>query len=301
MTGPRLSRRSLLRTTGLAAGAAAALGTELWTPASATDHIRPLLTSYVEVNSYSIGNVAKYDLASGRPAFDIGLIFAANINYDGQQAYLYNNPQVQATLDAADAVIRPAQARGTKILLSVLGNHGGAGFANFPDYAAADAFAAQVADTVDTYGLDGVDLDDEWADYGANGTGAPNEFSFVYLTQALRRRMPDKIISLYYIGPSIEHLSYDGVRVGDQIDYAWNPYYGAWLIPDVPGLADAQLGAAAVNLTATPASTAASLAQRTFGHGYGVYTTYNLTDADTSAYLSTITRRLYGEPTVYTG
>ena len=53
-----------------------------------------------------------------------------------------------------------------KVLLSILGNHQGAGFANFTDYASADAFAADLEQVVKTYGLDGIDFDDEYAEYG---------------------------------------------------------------------------------------------------------------------------------------
>lgn len=299
MSVPHISRRRML----LGAGAAGLAATGLATSANAARPLAPptLMTGYVEVNSYSVGNVAKYELAGGGNVFDIGLIFAANINYDGQRAYLYNNPQVQAQLDAADVHIRPAQAKGIKILLSVLGNHQGAGFANFPDRAAAEAFADQLADVVNRYGLDGIDFDDEWSNYGANGTGQPNDFSFVYLLEALRSRLPDKLITLYYIGPSASRLSYGGVNAGDLLDYAWNPYYGTWGVPDVPGLGKPSLAPAAINIQGTSSSTAASLASRTVSQGFGVFNTYNLGSADASAYLSTVTRNLYGKATVYTG
>ncbi len=58
------------------------------------------------------------------------------------------------------------------------------------------------------YGLDGIDFDDEYAKYGTNGTGGPNSSSFVHLVTALRTNLPDKIISLYNIGPSASRLSY---------------------------------------------------------------------------------------------
>lgn len=303
MSVPHISRRRMLLGAGAAAIGATGAVTGLATAANAARPLASptLMTGYVEVNNYSVGNVAKYELTGGGNVFDIGLIFAANINYDGQRAYLYNNPQVQAQLDAADVHIRPAQAKGIKILLSVLGNHQGAGFANFPDRAAAEAFADQLAAVVTRYGLDGIDFDDEWSNYGANGTGQPNDFSFVYLLEALRSRIPDKLITLYFIGPSASRLSYGGVNAGDLLDYAWNPYYGTWGVPDVPGLGKPALAPAAINIQGTSSSTAASLAARTVSQGYGVFNTYNLGSSDASAYLSTVTRNLYGKATVYTG
>jgi hypothetical protein len=114
---PQVTRRRLLRNAGLAVavvGASSALaraGTA--TPAAAAAAATksgPITTAYVEVNNNSITNVGKYVLASnGANVFDIGIIFAANINYNGTSAYLYFNPQVQAVLDNAATQIAPNQ------------------------------------------------------------------------------------------------------------------------------------------------------------------------------------------------
>ncbi|MBE7174891.1 MAG: chitinase [Mucilaginibacter polytrichastri] len=262
----------------------------------------PVNVCYVEVNNYDIGNVGKYTLdGSGANVFDIGIIFAANINYDtnAQKAVLFFNPQVTSTLQNIGS-IRTLQNKGIKVLLSILGNHQGAGVSNFPNQAAANDFAAQCADAVNTYGLDGIDIDDEYANYGANGTGQPNESSFVYFITELRRLLPDKIISFYYIGPAISRQSYAGVTVGSKVDYAWNPYYSTYSAPNVPGLGNDRLGPAAVDITATSSATANSFASRTVSDGYGVYLCYNLTNNNTQSYLNGITQALYGENTVYT-
>jgi len=310
---PQVTRRRLLRNAGLAVAvvgvSSAVVRAEAATPAAAATGAAPaatksgpITTAYVEVNTDSITNVGKYVLASnGANVFDLAIIFAANIDYDGTNAYLSFNPQVQAVLDNAATQIAPLQAQGIKVLLSVLGNHQGAGFANFPDQQSATAFAAQLSSAVATYGLDGIDFDDEYADYGTNGTAQPNAWSFPYLVQALRNDLPSKVISMYFIGPSATTLSYGGIVVGDLLDYAWNPYYGSWGVPSVPGMTPAQLGPAAIDIQNTSASTAASLAQETVADGYGVYNTYNLSGTDASQYLSSITQPLYGSNTVYLG
>jgi Glycosyl hydrolases family 18 len=308
---PLFTRRSLLRNAGLAVAVAGA-SSAVVRAAAATRATRargaavtksgPISTAYVEVNNETFSNVGQYVLASnGANVFDIGIIFAANINYDGTNAQLYFNPQVQAVLDDAATQIAPLQAQGIKVLLSILGNHEGAGFANFPDQASAAAFASQLSSAVTTYGLDGIDFDDEYADYGTNGTAQPNAWSFPYLVQALRDDLPDSIISLYFIGPSSTTLSYDGIVVGDLIDYSWNPYYGSWGVPDVPGLSQAQLAPAAIDIQNTDSSTVTSLAQETVSDGYGVFNTYNLPNADASAAISAFTQALYGSDAVYLG
>ncbi|MER7182608.1 endo-beta-N-acetylglucosaminidase H [Streptomyces hyaluromycini] len=299
--------RSRIRTAALALSAmtALALGATATTGAAAAPAPAkqgPTSVAYVEVNSNSMLNVGKYTLANGGGnVFDVAVIFAANINYDtgAKAATLYFNANVQRVLDNAATQIRPLQQKGIKVVLSVLGNHQGAGFANFPSQQAASTFAKQLSDTVATYGLDGIDFDDEYADYGNNGTGQPNASSFVYLVSALRANMPDKIISLYNIGPAASRLSYGGVDVSSKFDYAWNPYYGTWQVPGI-ALPKSKLSPAAVEIGGTSQSTAAALARRTVSEGYGVYLTYNLDGADRSADVSAFTRELYGSDARYT-
>lgn len=292
------------RITALLAGAALLAGMTTGTSAASTAAPRktgPITVAYVEVNNNSMLNVGKYELAQGGGnVFDIGVIFAANINYDTatKSAYLYFNPNVRNVLDHVSTQVRPLQAKGIKVLLSILGNHQGAGFANFPSQQAAAAFAKQLSDAVTKYGLDGVDFDDEYAEYGNNGTGQPNAGSFVHLVTALRAAMPTKLISLYNIGPAASRLSYGGVDITSKFNYAWNPYYGTWGVPNI-ALPKSGLSPAAVQIAATSAGTAAGLAQRTVSEGYGVYLTYNLGAADSHTYISSFTKPLYGQDAVY--
>jgi hypothetical protein len=303
MSRPQLMRRRTLLSALAAGTAAAATGT---LPALAQDKrcrarkTGPVTVAYIEVNDHSMLSAGKYTLANGgAQVIDVAVIFAANINYDGTKAYLSCNENVQSVLDNVATQVRPLQQKGIKVLLSILGNHQGAGFANFPTQAAADAFAQELADAVNQYGLDGIDFDDEYAEYGNNGTGQPNDFSFVYLVQALRQKLPDKLITLYDIGPAADRLTYNGQSIANTFDYAWNPYYGTWGVPAGP-TSKSRLSPAAVSYTATSSSTAAGLAQRTVDEGYGVFLTYNLTESDTSSYMTAFTQKLYGSATVYT-
>ncbi|MGS2761554.1 endo-beta-N-acetylglucosaminidase H [Sinomicrobium sp. M5D2P9] len=264
----------------------------------------PLSVMYVEVNGSNILNAGSYSLKnSGAPFFDIAVIFAANINYDtaSERAVFHANENVQAVLDGRDTFVQPLQDRGIKVLLSILGNHQGAGIANFPDRAAARDFAEQLADVVYTYDLDGIDFDDEYSKYGENGTGQPNSSSFIMLLQELRELMPDKIISYYYIGPSTNYLEWNGNRAGDYVNYSWNAYYSTYSAPNVPGLSPARESAAAVNINQTSSSTANNYATSTVDNGYGVYLMYDMRQSDYTSYLSGISTRLYDEETELTG
>ncbi|MBB6128067.1 endo-beta-N-acetylglucosaminidase H [Mucilaginibacter lappiensis] len=255
---------------------------------------------YVEVNSNDIRNVGKYTLSTGQQLFDIAIIFAANINYNTntQKAELFFNPQVTNVLSNKATYIQTLQAKGIKVMLSILGNHQGAGISNFPSQQAAQDFAQLLSNAVTTYGLDGIDFDDEYADYGTNNTGQPNSSSFVYLVTALRQLMPNKLISFYFYGPAASRLSYNGVTVGSKVNYSWNAIYGSYSVPNVPGLAKSNLGPAAIDIQSTSSSTAASLATQTVNNSYGIYLYYNLPNTDVHTYLTSVSNALYGKATV---
>ncbi|MFC9694644.1 endo-beta-N-acetylglucosaminidase H [Kribbella sp. NPDC056951] len=295
-----MRRRTLL--TAIAAGTAvAATGTATATAACRAVK-KPTTVAYIEVNDHSMLSAGKYKLANdGRQVIDIAVIFAANINYNTttKKAYLHFNTQVTNVLNNVATQVRPLQAKGIKVTLSILGNHEGAGFANFPNKAAAEAFAQELADAVARYGLDGIDFDDEYVEYGKNGTGQPNADSFIWLVQALRAKMPaGKLITLYDIGPASDRLKSGEVDIHSTFDYAWQPYYGTWGADKE--FDKSKYSPAAVSYTATSQATAASLAGRTVSEGYGVFLTYNLTEANTASYMSAFTQKLYGKNTVYT-
>lgn len=300
------SRRTILRgaaATFAAGGSIALTSGVAWAhPHRPSRGSRIASVAYIEVNSNSILNVGNYVLSDDSPAFDYVMIFAANINYDGTRAYLHMNENVQRVLDNAETTIRPLQAKGIKVILSVLGNHDGAGFANFPSIKAADNFAKQVTRVVHRYGLDGVDLDDEWAEYGKNNTPEPNEFSFMAMTASLRKRLPNKMITFYYIGESAERAEWDGHMVGDYVDYAWNPYYNQYNVFKVPGIEPHRYGAAAIDLSSSVSLGGISkTAEMTVNDGFGAYVTYQLLPGDHADQVSAFTKHLYGSDATYTG
>ncbi|MGR3855111.1 endo-beta-N-acetylglucosaminidase H [Chryseobacterium indologenes] len=266
--------------------------------------LSPTGICYVEVNNNNLLNAGAYKLqTSNSYLFNVVNIFAANINYDTSRgrAYLYSNNNVTKVLTNADTYIKPLQQKGMKVVLTILGNHQGAGICNFPTREAAKDFALQLANTVNTYGLDGIDFDDEYSEYGNNGTGQPNDSSFVMLVQELRALLPNKIISFYYYGPAASRLSWNGARVGDNVNYSWNAMYGTFSAPNVPPLTKAQISPAAVWMGNTSNSTTTSLATQTKNGGYGVFMWYDLHGTNETSQLSAGTQTLYGEPTVLSG
>ncbi|WP_370901018.1 endo-beta-N-acetylglucosaminidase H [Chryseobacterium gossypii] len=266
--------------------------------------LNPLGVCYVEVNSNNILNVGSYTLQnSHKQLFDVAIIFAANINYDvsKNRAYVSNNNNVTKVLNDVNTYVKPLQQKGIKVLLDILGNHQGAGICNFPNQQAARDFALQIAHTVYTYGLDGVDLDDEYAGYGNNGTGLPNDSSFVMLLQELKAAMPDKLITFYYYGEAISRQTYNGDKAGNYINYSWNAMYSTYSVPNVPPLNKTKLSPAATWIGNTPTSTLANLATNTKNDAYGVFMWYDLKGNNVANYLSTASNILYNENTQLSG
>lgn len=272
--------------------------------AKASSLKNPVSIMYVEVNDNQMSNVGAYTLPNGNPLIDIAMIFAANINYDKpkKKAVLSLNSQVRSTLNNKATTIKPLQNKGIKVLLSILGNHQGVGIANFTTKAKAKDFALQVARVVKNNGLDGVDLDDEFAKYGTNGQPMPHPNSFIWLLQELRAAMPGKLITYYKIGPSANQLTSQGKNAGQFLNYAYNPYYGTYNNNiGVPGLGKRKLGAAAVNVQQTSLSLATNMAMRTKTDGYGAFIMYNLDGTNRTNYLNSISQKLYGKRTKLTG
>lgn len=157
-----------------------------------------------------------------RPLFDMTVIFSANMNYDEGAAgpVLFYNEDVKKILDNRDVFVKPLQDKGIKVLLSVLPNHQGIGFSNMDitgDRSMIKNFAKEIYDAIQKYGLDGVMLDDEYANYPggpeAEQPGRPmiQMGSYHFLVKELRDLMPvvegqawkdrHNLLTLYNIGP----------------------------------------------------------------------------------------------------
>lgn len=189
---------------------------------------------YIEVNDENILNAGEYTMAgSGKPFFDVVNIFAANINYNSEtkRAYINCNENVSHILKNADQYIRPLQAKGIKVVLTILGNHDEAGVSNLSPEAAAD-FAREIKSYMDVYGLDGIDFDDEYSKYNTSnpspGFEVPSRSAAARLVYECRKIMPDKIVSFYDFGNYVAGGTVEKIPVGELLDYAYYGLYGTW-------------------------------------------------------------------------
>jgi len=176
-------------------------------------------------------DVACYLLADGSPAIDVVCIFAGNYasselpylranNNDPPTTNPFND-DIQQALD--DGSVKALQDKGITVLMTVLNGQQPVGWSEFTSEADTSAFAAYLkTEVVDKYGLDGIDIDDEYS------TGTPNDNSLVMVTAIMQQLMPDKIISkalwadLQCFGPT-----YNGKTLADTLSYGWEMSYGA--------------------------------------------------------------------------
>lgn len=180
---------------------------------------------FVEVNDENILNMGEYTMKdSKKPFFDVVSIFAANINVDNEtgRVHIFCNDQVSFLLKNADKFIRPLQAKGIKVNLSILGNHDEAGMGNLSQAAAAD-FAKELKAYMDIYGLDGVDFDDEYTNYSDNpspGFEKRSRENYCRLIYECRKVMPDKLLGIYeYTLIDSPTGTVEGKSAGELVDY----------------------------------------------------------------------------------
>lgn len=254
----------------------------------------PFTTAYVEVNSNSFHNPGCYTYGSpAKQVFSFSVIFAANINADANgKPVLYFNPQVQSTLSSGNVAY--LRSLGIKVLLDVLGNHENAGWGCFTTYAAADSFAIQCANAVTTYGLDGIDIDDEYS------TCTTNASSLVLAVTALRTRLGTSKYITKALFNDIQYFSatYMGKKAGDILDYGWEMTYGATnyasrLQPYVnAGMAKTKLSIG-VDIGGSDQTTASTFVKN---NGYAGIMTYNISTTSQTN-LSKVTNVLFTKPT----
>lgn len=276
---------------------------------------------YIEVNDANPLNAGSYTLAdSGRPIFDIAILFAANINYDAAKGLptLHFNENVTHILNNKNKYIKPLQDKGIKVTLSVLGNWAGIGFSNMTDVQITH-FVQLCKDAVSQYGLDGLDFDDEYADYGKDGLPTKNRTSYAKMLVEMRKAMPGKLLTLYYCSTgkgtgndfgSLHGMKdeVNGQKVGEMIDYSYWPFYSDYFSilnesTCIAGLTKKQWGPAPINIDANSpnANVAKGNAQKMVDEGFGVNLVYNLRANDYSSYLTGLSQIFYREATVRSG
>lgn len=266
---------------------------------SATFRKSPIAMVYIEVNDTNPLNAGSYKLSNGTSFFDIACIFAANIRGVNGQPVLYFNENVSAIMANPDKYIRPLQDKGIKVTMSILGDHTGLGVANMTN-AQADNFAQQLADAVAQYGLDGIDFDDEYAEYGTRGYPGVNSTSYSRVITQLRDLMPaDKLITVFDWGNTYT-LSTEAIAC---IDFAWFGVFGdtSFGLPTF-SIPLSRWSSQAINLRGyNNPQNLLTTSKRSKDDGRGAIEMYDLRSTNTVTALNAVARGAYGLGVTYDG
>jgi GH18 family chitinase len=252
--------------------------------------------AYVEVNDNALSNAGCYTLAGNKtPFFNMAMIFAANINGDDpNRPEVFFNPQVTRLLNET-AQVKELQGKGVKVSLTLLGNHKNAGWSCVSQPNAAKDFADKIADVAQKYGLDGIDIDDEYSNCSAN------DASMIMIAKALvgNAKFKGKILSkaLFNDTQLFQATSSDG-KLADFLNYGWEMTYGApsarsRLQPYLSnGMSKSKL---AIGLDAGgPVSGAEMLTTEVKQSGFAGVMVYNVS-RKSGSYLSAIGRKEYNQ------
>jgi len=175
-----------------------------------------IVSVYVETNDVNPLNAMDYYMADGSQFVDIVELFASNIHVDSSgDPCLYFNDKLTPVMQNASTYITPLQNAGIKVVLSVLGDWAHMGVASMTDDQA-QQFAEILAYVVNTYNLDGIGFDDEYADYASTVSG-----SYGNLIEKVRDAIgDDKLITVFQYGNYSQISSSQGAL----IDYAYTDF-----------------------------------------------------------------------------
>lgn len=191
----------------------------------------PKIMVYVETNDVNPLNALCWEM-NGEKFIDILNLFASNIHKDSDgYPTVYLNDKLTRILEPDPAnptttgfhkYVEPLQAAGIKVCMTSLGDWQGIGVANMtPEMA--DRYADILVYCVDRYGLDGINFDDEYANYTSMEYN-----SYSHVIKALRAKLDakfgagNKLITVFQWG----NYNQIDVTAGGMIDYADHGTFG---------------------------------------------------------------------------
>lgn len=258
---------------------------------------------FFEVNDTNPLNALTWKLENGKLLWDVVVLFAANINWDATagRAYVKCNPNVQYLLDNNETYLQPLRKRGIKVLLGLLGNHDQAGLAQLSEIGARD-FAAEVAEYIYAYNLDGVNYDDEYSagpDLSNPYFAAWGKEAAARLCYETRKAMPDKLVTVFAYGAMYGTAEVDGVDADKWIDIVV-ANYGSTAYP-IGDMDYSKCSGASLEFNLGYNSLTDNTAQTILNRGYGWFMGFALDPKNFSSSYSRMAgcKTLYGSPLAY--
>ena len=240
-----------------------------------------VLFSCMEVNNTNPLNNMSYTLAeSGKPLFDVVVLFSSNIKYNEEtgRVFLHHNENNSAIFNNCAKYIKPLQERGIKVLLSVLGGGDRSGLRSLGPEAAKE-FAREIKYTCDAYDLDGVFFDDEYSSYmnpAPPGFVVASKQAASNLFYETKKMMPERMVSLFCYSQMTSLPDYEDMKAGEFVDYILNNYRtGTNYTGGFNGMTVKQQGIYSQEFALNYYATAANLATSRNG-GYGAHMVFSL-------------------------
>lgn len=265
---------------------------------------RVLNIVYVEVNDVNPLNCLEYKFEDGEPFFDVVILFADNFVWSTEKnkAVIKHNSNVKAILQNREVYIKPLQDAGIKVLVDYLPHHSGLGYKNLNDDDI-EELSNQMVKIVEDYRLDGIDLDEEYAGYG-NIPKPKINGSMVKFVYALRKKMPDKIVSVF--DWDLEDAFGETQSFGDPglyMDFSYHGAYGGtkknWIkglknkfYSEVPLKVQKEYPNFIENTLLNNAKR--SLGDTSFSTGYGVHMFFNIQPMTSADAFSALAEYTYG-------
>ncbi|MCA8994516.1 MAG: hypothetical protein KDA88_21235 [Planctomycetaceae bacterium] len=189
-------------------------------------------TIYISPSSNTqFRDITCYVLPDGTPAIDVACIFAGNYATNTVPMLRANNndpptdkpfnPNIQDVL--SQGLVQTLQAKGITVLLTIMNAHTQTGWSQFNDQPTAQSFVDYLnSDVVTPYGLDGIDIDDEYSNGPANNTSLP------MVTTLMKQSMPTKLITkALWSDYSVFQSNWQGHSLASNLSYGWEmSYYG---------------------------------------------------------------------------
>ncbi|XP_028418140.1 uncharacterized protein LOC114543297 [Dendronephthya gigantea] len=191
---------------------------------------KPIATIYINpLSNQQFLDIKNYVLAktTPSPAIDAVCIFAGNfVTYTrpmlrakgNPHATAQFNPNIQMVLDSG--YIKQLQNQGITVLLTILDGCQ-TGWSQFADQSTAQSFVDYLkTEVVTLYGLDGIDIDDEYS------IGTIHNDSLAMVTTLMKQAMPNKLITkALYDDHVYFNTDWNGHHLGLNLDYGWEMTY----------------------------------------------------------------------------
>lgn len=178
---------------------------------------------------------ASYTNTDGSPAIDVVCIFAGN--YCTKQIPMLrannNKPSTDQPLDTnvqdvlntaiGDvSAVKYLQNKRIVVLLTIMGGWSQVGWSQFNPKCSnsAQAFVEYLEkDVVKKYGLDGIDIDDEYSE------GPSFDESLAMVSTLMKKQMPDKLLTQALLDETPFTVSWKGHTLAKNLDYGWEMSY----------------------------------------------------------------------------